>query len=367
MKIKSIEPIAVSLLLTKPVKMAGVELTMADNLFVRMESDKGVIGWGEAASAPIMTGETIESMVAAVRHLAPYVQGREADDFAGATDIMNLWMYGNQAAKAAIEMAMHDLVGHATRQPVHALLGGKRRDRVSVLWMISGGNVEADTKEAKALLDAGYVAYKVKVGVNAPEIDAERTRRVCDVLGPGFLICSDANQGWTVPEGERYVHGVADSLLDFFEQPVRQDDLAGMAKIAAATRVPIAADEGIHSLDHIRRHHAAKAARGVSLKAIKFGGLRGVMAAGAVCTELGMEINVANKTAESSVGSAAAVHLAAALASNNWSLNMSSPYLAEDVTAQPLAVKHGHVAVPDGPGLGINVDESRVRRFQRKL
>jgi L-alanine-DL-glutamate epimerase-like enolase superfamily enzyme len=95
-------------------------------------------------------------------------------------------------------------------------------------------------------------AYKVKVGVNVRKIDAERTRRVCDVLGPGFLICSDANQGWTVPEGERYVHGVADSLLDFFEQPVRQDDLAGMAKIAAATRVPIAADEGIHSLDHIR-------------------------------------------------------------------------------------------------------------------
>ena len=99
MKIKHIEPIAVSLPLTKPVKMAGVELTTADNLIVRIESDSGVVGWGEAASAPIMTGETVESMVAAVRHLAPYVEGRAAEDFAGASSMMNLWMYGNQAAK----------------------------------------------------------------------------------------------------------------------------------------------------------------------------------------------------------------------------------------------------------------------------
>ena len=120
-KIKHIEPIAVSLPLTKPVKMAGVELRTADNLIVRMESMDGIVGWGEAASAPIMTGETAESMVAAVRHLAPYIEGRAADDFAGASSMMNLWMYGNQAAKAAIEMAMHDLVGKATHQPVHAL------------------------------------------------------------------------------------------------------------------------------------------------------------------------------------------------------------------------------------------------------
>ena len=367
MKIKRIEPIAVSMPLLKPVKMAGVELTTADNLLVRIESDTGVVGWGEAASAPIMTGETVESMVAAVRHLRRYIEGHAADDFAGASSLMNLWMYGNQAAKGAIEMAMHDLVGKATRQPVHALLGGKRRDRVSTLWMISGGDVDADVREARQLRAAGYVAYKVKVGVNSPEVDAERTRRVCDALGPGFLISSDANQGWTADEGERYVRAVADTALDFFEQPVRQDDLAGMTRIAAASRIPICADEGIHSLDHIRRHHAAKAARGVSLKTIKLGGLRGVMQAGALCAELGMEVNVACKTGESSIGSAAGVHLSAALATNNWSLNISSPYLKEDLTAQPLAVVQGHVAVPNAPGLGVDVDEARVRRYQVQI
>ena len=367
MKIKRIEPIAVRMPLTKPVKMAGVELTTADNLLVRMESDTGVVGWGEATSAPIMTGETVESMMAAVRHLRPYVEGRAADDFDGASSMMNLWMYGNLAAKAAIEMAMFDLVGKSTRQPVHALLGGKRRDRVSTLWMISGGNAEADVREAKELRAAGYVAYKVKVGVNTPEIDAERTRRVCDALGTGMLISSDANQGWTADEGERYVRAVADTALDFFEQPVRQDDLAGMARIAAASRILICADEGIHSLDHIRRHYAAQAARGVSLKTIKLGGLRGVMQAGALCAELGMEVNVACKTAESSIASTAAVHLSAALPTNNWSLNISSPYLKEDLTMQPLAVVQGHVEVPNLPGLGVEVDEARVRRYQLQI
>ncbi len=366
-KIKRIEPIAVRLPLTKMKKMAGVALDTAENLVVRIESDTGVVGWGESGSAPIMTGETVESMVAAVRHLAPYLQGNAADDIAGATSAMNLWMYGNSAAKGAIDMALHDLVGRATQQPVHALLGGKRRDRVSTLGVLSNGRLDADVQDAKEQRAAGYVAYKIKVGVNSPEVDAERTRGVCEVLGKGFLICADANQGWTVDEGERYVRAVADTLLDFFEQPTRQDDLAGMARIAAASRVPIAADEGIHSLEHIRRHHAAKAASGVSLKSIKFGGLRGVMEAGRLCDELGMQINVACKTGESSIASAAAVHMAAALASNKCSLNIASPYLAEDLTVQPLKVERGHVIVPDSPGLGVEVEEARVRRFQIKV
>ena len=92
-----------------------------------------------------------------------------------------------------------------------------------------------------------------------------------------------------------------------------------------------------------------------------------MMAAGKLCAELGMEVNVACKTAESSIASTAAVHLSAALPTNNWSLNISSPYLKEDLTAQPLAVVQGHVAVPDAPGLGVEVDEARVRRFQIKI
>ena len=123
MKIKRIEPIAVSLPMKKPVVMAGVEIRQADNMLVRIEADNGVVGWGEAASAPTMTGETVESMMAAVCYLAPALTGRLAEDIAGALTAMSGRMYGNHAAKGAIEMALHDLVGRATNRPVHALLG----------------------------------------------------------------------------------------------------------------------------------------------------------------------------------------------------------------------------------------------------
>src|SRR5712671_6008333 len=109
MQIKRVEPIAVSFPMKKPVFMAGVEIRQADNVLVRIESDNGVIGWGEAASAPTMTGETVESMMAAVGYLMPAVEGRAAEDIAGAMVAMSARMYGNNAAKGAIEMALHDI------------------------------------------------------------------------------------------------------------------------------------------------------------------------------------------------------------------------------------------------------------------
>jgi muconate cycloisomerase len=102
MKIKRVEPIAVSLPMKKPVVMAGVEITRADNVLVRIEADNGLVGWGEAASAPTMTGETVESMMAAIGYLAPALEGQPAHDIAGVLAAMAARMYANQGAKAAI-------------------------------------------------------------------------------------------------------------------------------------------------------------------------------------------------------------------------------------------------------------------------
>src|SRR5205807_2570180 len=120
------------------------------------------------------------------------------------------------------------------------------------------------------------------------------------------LISSDANQGFSPDEAVQYVRAVADAGLDFFEQPVPADDLAGMAAVAAAAgTIATGADEGIHSLEDIRRHHERKAARGVSLKTIKLGGMRAVMEAGRLCDRLGLNVNVSTKTGESSTVCAA--------------------------------------------------------------
>lgn len=369
MKIKAIEPIAVSLPMHKAVTMAGETVARADNMLIRVASDDGLIGWGEAASAPTMTGETVPGMMAAVGYLAPPLIGRPADAFATTSAAMDAAMYGNTGAKAAIEMALHDLVARAAGKPLHALFGAKLRSRIAVLAVLGSTDEAADLREARERWAAGYRAFKIKVGLGAPEADAARTQAVCGMLkrnaaagGETCLVSSDANQGFSVDQALRYVAGLGDCGLDFIEQPVHAHDLDGMARVAAATRVPIGADEGIHSLEDIERHHARKAAAGVSLKAIKLGGLRAVHEACRLCDRLGMKVNLSCKTGESSIASAAALHLAATVPALTWGLTLTNAGLAEDVTAVPLRIETGHVVVPDRPGLGIEVDETRVRR-----
>src|SRR5580704_15551722 len=140
----------------KPVKMAGETVTRADNILLRIETDDGAVGWGEAASAPTMTGETVASMMAAIAHMAPGLLKRAADDFAGASAAMDAQMYGNGGAKAAIEIALHDLVGRVTGQPLHALLGGKLRERIPLLAVIGSGDSAGDVREAQERRGAGF-------------------------------------------------------------------------------------------------------------------------------------------------------------------------------------------------------------------
>jgi muconate cycloisomerase len=314
-----------------------------------------------------MTGETMESMTVAVRYMIPALTGCAIADIARASELMDQAMYGNNAAKAAVEMAWHDALGKTTGKPVYELLGGKRRERVPALWMLGTGNADADVEEAKQKNAAGYIAYKIKVGVDTPQADAERTRRICAALGAGKLISADVNQGWTVEQAVMYVRAVADTTLDFLEQPVRGTNLAGMAQVAAASRIPIGFDEGAHSLADIARHHDMHAARGGSLKAIKLGGLRAVREAAVLCESLNMKVNLACKVAESAIGTAAVLHLAAAIPALDWGVSLTSQYLAEDIVRTPLSFASGHATVPAGAGLGIEVDEARVRRYQRQI
>jgi muconate cycloisomerase len=363
--VKSIEPIAVSLPMLKPVIMAGEEVRRADNVLVKIETDNGLIGWGEAASAPVMTGDTLESIVSAVHYLAPALRGRVAADIAGALTAMDGRMYGNHGAKAAIEIALLDLTGRATNVPVHALLGNAKRSRMALLAVVGGGDFDGDLADAGKKKAAGFTAYKIKVGIDTPEKDAERTRAICQSLGKGLLISADANQGFTTAQALDYVRAVKGSGLDFFEQPVEAHDLDGMAAVAAAApEIAIGADEGIHSLDDIKRHHERKAARGVSLKAIKLGGARAVVAAARLCDSLGMSVNVSCKTGESSVACAAALHVATVIPNIAWGLTLTHMALAEDVTAQPIRTGNGHVEALDRPGLGVEVDDGRVQRHR---
>lgn len=368
MRIRTIEPIAVSLPLLKPVIMAGEKVRRADNVLVRIEADNGLVGWGEAASAPVMTGETLESIVSAVHYLDPALRGRELADIAGALAAMDGRMYGNHGAKAAIEIALHDLAGRAAGKAVHALLGEQKRSRLPLLAVVGSGDLDGDLRDAEKKKSAGFTAYKIKVGIDSAANDAARTRTICKLLGPGLLISADANQGYTTEQAIDYVRAVKGCGLDFFEQPVVADDLAGMAAVAtAAPELAIGADEGIHSLADIARHHERKAARGVSLKAIKLGGIRAVAEAARLCDSLGMSVNISCKTGESSIACAAALHVACVIPNVAWGLTLTHIGLAEDVTAQPVRNARGHVEGIDRPGLGIDVDEDRVQQHRVQI
>ncbi len=315
-----------------------------------------------------MTGDTLESIVAGVHYLAPALHGRDPGDIAGALAAMDVRMYGNHGAKAAIEIALHDLAGRAVDKPVHALLGEKKRSRLPLLAVVGSGDLDGDLRDAEKKKAVGFTAYKIKVGIDSPANDATRTRAICELLGSGLLISADANQGFNTVQAIDFVRAVQGCGLDFFEQPVVAENLAGMAAVAAtAPEIAIGADEGIHSLADIRRHHERKAARGVSLKTIKLGGLRGVAEAGRLCDGLGMSVNISCKTGELSIACAAALHVASVIPNIAWALTLTHIGLAEDVTAQPIRTARGHVEGIDRPGLGVEVDEDRVRRHRVQI
>ena len=365
--IRRIEPIAVSLPMIKPMKMAGVLIKAADNVLVRVELAGGHVGWGEAASAHSMTGETVESMMVAIRHMAPTLLEMDGADISAVSTRMDQLMYYNQSAKSAVEMALHDALGKALNKPVYDLIGGKQRNRVPVLWLLGTGNIEGDIAEALAKKAAGFVSYKVKVGVGDPLDDALRTRKVCEALGKGLLISADANQGYSLAQALAYVKAVDGSGLDFFEQPISGHDIDGMAQLAAASSLPIGFDEGLHGIEDLLLHHERKAARGCSLKTIKLGGLKGVMRAAELCEKLGMQVNLACKVAESGIAAASLMHLAAAVPQVAWGVSISNQYLADDIVRATVKVVDGHAEVPTGVGLGVEVDEAKVRNYTRTI
>jgi muconate cycloisomerase len=367
MYLKSITPIAVRLPLSKPFKMAGVSMTATENLLVRIEDDAGHVGWGEACSAPTMTGETAAGMVAAVRYLAPQLEGTAVEDMDEFNARLDLLMYGNHGAKSAIETAAYDLYGKRLGLPLYELIGGRQRASVPVLWMLAAADLELDRPEARRKHDEGFQAFKVKVAVKAGAEgvarDLERAQSIRQAIGSAVQISADANQGYSREDALGFVQGTDEAVLDFFEQPVAGHDLEGMQMIARASRVPIGADEGIHSLADIERHAALKAAQGVSLKTIKLGGVAGVMEAGRKTDAMGMKINLAGKIADSSIASAAIAHLALALPQIEWGVSVTNQYLAADLVDAPLQVTAGHVAPADAPGLGIAVNEARVAEY----
>ena len=363
--IRRVDAIPVALPLTKPMKMAGVTIATAENVLVRIEAASGIVGWGEAAFAPTMTGDTQGSLVAAVRHLAPLMVGEDAWMRPGLMRRLGAALMGNTGAHSAVELALLDLAGRAANLPAIDLIGGAVRRAVAPMWLLGNATPEEDAAEAKKKLADGFRFFKVKVGAKSVDGDIASTLAVRAALGPDVPICADANCGFAPAASRRYLDGTRGAGLVFLEQPLGHHDLKGLAALARVSPIPLGADEGIHSLADIAAH-ADAGAGGVSLKLIKLGGMSAAIEGARLCERLGLSVNIAAKIAESGIASAAAVHLACAAPAVDWGVSLTHFYLAADIVKEPLTITDGIVALPEKPGLGVDVDEAAVARLTVK-
>jgi muconate cycloisomerase len=364
--IRRVDAIPVALPLKKPMRMAGVEMTRALNVVVRIEAKDGTVGWGEAASAPTMTGDTLGGLVAAVRdYLAPILVGKNAWERPALVRRMKAVLIGNSGAHSAVEMALLDLAGRAVQVPLIDLVGGAVRAGVAPMWLLGNDTTEEDIAEAHEREAVGFHFFKLKVGVKPLEAEIAGTVALRAALGPDVPLCADANCGFTFGTAQRYLEGSRSADLLFLEQPLAPADLDGFAALGRNAPVPLGVDEAIHSLADIDAH-ARSGAGGVSLKLIKLGGIGPAIEAAYLCQRLGLKVNVASKIAESSIASAALLHLACAIPQSDWGVSLTHFYLAEDLVKRPLPLGDGMVARPGGPGLGVEVDEAAVARFSKQ-
>ncbi len=364
--IRRVDAIPVALPLKSPMKMSGITIAKAENLLVRIEAANGSVGWGEAASAPTMTGDTLGGLVAAVRdHLAPALIGQDAHNHPTLIPALHRALVGNPGAHSAIEMALLDLTCRADgRRLIDVVAAKPKRLTVRPMWLLGNATPDQDIAEAHAKQREGFHFFKLKIGVKPLADEIASTLAVRDALGPRVPLCADANGGLTLANAKRYIKRTRKAGLAFVEQPLPHDDLAGL-KILARLRVPLGIDEGIHALADVTSNARAGAA-GVSLKLIKLGGFSTACAAARLCQRLRLKVNVAAKIAESSVATAAAVHLACAVPNIDWGVSLTHFYLAEDIVRRPLTIHDHAVGLPTGTGLGVEVDEAAVARFRVK-
>jgi muconate cycloisomerase len=247
--------------------------------------------------------------------------------------------------------------------PAVDLLGGALRQAVAPMWLLGNATPEEDLAEAHAKQREGFDFFKLKVGSKGLAHDIAATHAVRDVLTHSTPLCADANCGFAPASARRYLEETRKAELLFLEQPLGYADLKGLTTLARLSPIPIGADEGIHSITDIDAH-AQCGAGGVSIKLIKLGGFSTALEAAVRADYLGLSLNIAAKIAESSIASAATIHLACAVPAIDWGVSLTHFYLAEDIVREPLPLRDGLVALPVTPGLGVEIDEDAVYRFR---
>jgi muconate cycloisomerase len=370
-RIERVDVFAVGLPVRRAFSISGGAVTRVGQPAVRVlakvtDSD-GAVGWGEATPLPSWTYETTESIVSAIRgYLGPAVCGIpvwDLDRLHRTFDqtLQRGFSIGAPLAKAAVDVAVHDLLGRRVGLPVSVWRGGRRVEEIELAWVISSGGVEEAKASVEEGLSAGYRAFKVKVGLHSEAEDFAIVQAVRERMGPGFLWV-DANQGYRPQQALRMARRLADLEVAVFEQPLPANDLLGLAWLRERSPLPLALDE---TLRHPQDLLTAVRLGCLDVAIAKVQRNAGLWLSWRLCSvaeDAGLELMGSGLT-DSDVGLAASLHLFAAFglrspADLNGRQFIESPYVVETVR-----VEGGRARVPNGPGLGVEVDEEEVRRL----
>ena len=353
MKIQSIEIGKVSIPLKKPFKTALRTVHSAEDIIVKVIADSGEVGFGNAPPTAVITGDSQDSIIAAIRDtLAPKLVGMEIDNLEGIMTALDTGMLHNCSAKAALDIAVYDLFGKRYGLPLYKLFGGYCRSMETDLT-ISLNEPEEMVCDSLEAVAEGYTALKLKVG-NDPALDIRRVQAIRDAVGPNVKIRLDANQGWNAKEAVRTIRRFeADGLdIELIEQPVKAHDFDGLKYVTDHVETDIMADESAFGPYEVFRLLSMRACDLVNIKLMKAGGLHNAVKIAHFAETMGVQCMMGCML-ESKIGITAAASLAAGKRIVSRADLDAAVLLAEDPVVGGVSFDKNQLILSDAPGLGI--------------
>lgn len=336
-----------------------------EGLILRLVTDAGIVGLGEASPLPGPGADDLGAALSMLASLGPSLVGRDLEE----VDVSRLAAGqegpASAAVRCALDTAICDALARASGVSVAALLAGEgASSSVPVNATIAAPATAEAARAAAAARAAGFRCVKLKVGLEGTvEEERERVAAVRTALGAQVALRLDANGAWSAEQAVQTIRALEEYGLELVEQPVAPDDWEGMRRVAAAVATPIAADESVTDLGAARRLLESGAVQVLVIKPMVVGGLRPAGQIVEMAGRLGAKA-IVTTTLDAGVGTAAALHLAATLPPDGLACGLATgSFLADDLITRPLEAQCGRMALPEGSGLGVELDEGALRRY----
>ncbi|MCG7327197.1 muconate/chloromuconate family cycloisomerase [Achromobacter sp. ACRQX] len=365
--IERIETCLVDLPTIRPHKLSVATMYGQTLMLVKVYCSDGVVGIGEGTTIAGMAygPESPEAMKLSIdAYFAPAMIGQDATRVQALMAHVGKLVKVNHFAKSALETALLDAHGKRLGVPVSELLGGRRRDRVPVAWTLASGDTDRDIAEAEQMLqERRHRIFKLKIGARDPKVDIAHVAAIKRAVGDRGGVRVDVNMAWSETQAAWAIPALAEAGCELVEQPVAS--AAALARLMRRFPVALMADEVLQGPDtafEIARQHGADV---FAIKIEQNGGLFAAQRVAAIADAAGIEL-YGGTMLEAAVSTVASAHLFASFAHLQWGTELFGPLLiTEEILAQPLDYSDFELTVPAGPGLGIELDDARVKRFTR--